>query len=263
MHILDRWHDEQRHTCWHVEGISATASACQFPPAADTRRAALSSGPWVEFIVTIVFYVGNGNIPRLCLALLGDTPRLSLELAVKGLGTSCPVSPDPCPDGSCSGLRPVFCCLMLGPSLQDTFWRKSWGLASYRNYGLEEEGEAQEKKQVGGVKETVWSWKEKEEGVCCRYGWVLLPGSLSPAPMCTAEQSWWVLVLSVHFSISCCILSNHPAVLNNFLSSSPPVWTLHPNVLHPCLVVSPLLSAFCARFAFVVWDIPAVVDSSC
>lgn len=56
-----------------------------------------------------------------------------------------------------------------------------------------------EKKQVGGVKETVWNWKEEEEGVCCRYGWVLLPGSLSAAPMCPAQQSWWVLVLSVHF----------------------------------------------------------------
>lgn len=96
--------------------------------------------------MTIGVYAGNGDIPRLCLALLGDTPRLSLELAVEGLAMSCPVGPDPCPDGSCSGLRPLSCCLTLGPSLDDTFWRKSGGLASYRKCGLEEEGEVQEKK---------------------------------------------------------------------------------------------------------------------
>lgn len=59
-------------------------------------------------------------------------PRAHWWYSLKSLGMPSPVSPDLCPEGSCSGLTPLSCCLMLGPSLEDTFWRKSWSLAGLR-----------------------------------------------------------------------------------------------------------------------------------
>lgn len=55
---------------------------------------------------------------------------------------------------------------------------------------MEEEGEVQEKRQIGGVKKGRSESRKEEEGVCCRYGCGLLPGSLSPAPVppCAAEH---------------------------------------------------------------------------
>lgn len=106
----------------------------------------------------------------LCLVLLGNAPCLSVELSLKGLGVSCPGSPD----GSCSCLRSLSCCLMLGPSLEDAFWRKSRRLASLAivntNWRKREKGSKKKKKTQ--VKETRSNWKEEEEGACCRYGLV-------------------------------------------------------------------------------------------
>lgn len=76
----------------------------------------------------------------LCLALVGDpSPALcpsSLDVepslwACLGPGLPCPGSPVPdprgiaSPEGPLSSLTPLPCCLALGPSLEETFCRKS------------------------------------------------------------------------------------------------------------------------------------------
>lgn len=113
----------------------------------------------------------------LCLVLLGNAPCLSVELSLKGLGVSCPGSPD----GSCSCLRSLSCCLMLGPSLEDAFWRKSRRLASLAivntNWRKREKG-SKKKKKTTSEGDTL----KLEGGGRGSVLQIWVGGSLSPAP---------------------------------------------------------------------------------
>lgn len=55
----------------------------------------------------------------------------------------------------------------------------------------------------------------------CAIAWE--PVSSSSPHVHSRTLSCWVLVLSVQFSLSCFIFSNSPPLLDNFLSSFPPV----------------------------------------
>lgn len=122
MPILDKWHyQQQQHTCWYAEGISTTVSDCHFLSAADLKPSSLSSSPSVP--------VHTQRQQQHTLAVNLALPRVHWWYSLKSLGMPSPASPDLCPECSCSGLMPLSCCLMLGPSLEDTFWRNSWSLA--------------------------------------------------------------------------------------------------------------------------------------
>lgn len=121
MQILDKWHYQQQHTCWYAEGISTTVSDCHFLSAADLKPSSLSSSPSVPV-----------HTQQHTLAVNSALPRAHWRYSLKSLGMPSPASPDLCPEGSCSGPAPLSCCLMLAPSLEDTFWRESWSLAGLR-----------------------------------------------------------------------------------------------------------------------------------
>lgn len=128
MQILDKWHYQQQlHTCWYAEGISTTD--CHFLSAADLKPSSLSSSPcWkTQHLNRVPVHTQRQQQHTLAVNLA--LPRAHWWYSLKSLGMPSPVSPDLCPEGSCSGLTPLSCCLMLGPSLEDTFWRKSWSLA--------------------------------------------------------------------------------------------------------------------------------------